>query len=52
MLISECILLFLHKVLLIVLDSEQKNEILNCNEYNYYFYHINLGHITLGYYAR
>ena len=24
---------------------------LNCNEYSYYFYHINLGHIKLGYYG-
>jgi len=33
-----------------VLDCEQKNEMLNCNEYNY-FYHINLGHIKLDYYG-
>ena len=29
------------------IDCEQKNEILNCKEYNYWFYHINLGHIKL-----
>jgi len=52
LLISECMLLFLLIVLLTFIDCEQKNEILKCNEYNYYFYHITLGHIKLGYYGR
>jgi len=34
----------------LVIDNEMKNEILNCNEHNHYFYHINLGHIKVGYY--
>jgi len=52
LLISEGMLLFLLIVLLICLDFEQKNEIRNCNEYNCYFYLMNLGHIKLGNYER
>ena len=33
------------------MNCEHKNEILNCHERNYNFYHINLGNIKLGYYG-
>jgi len=48
--VSACSCSYILSSTALSLIVNRKNEILNCTEYKYYFYHRNLGHIKLGYY--